>query len=298
MPVSINRNLLPKELIRLNMLVCLLCALASVCTQAYAQAPYTFTTFSVPNSTYTNPYAISEGGYVTGRYGLADGYAGFVRTPSGTIGTISFPGARTTAAGGMNRFGVIAGNYGNAVSPVGGFFYYKGAYGNAVIDGQPAFVIDSNDYGYYVGNYGGPTAVTGFVASPSGEVTVLQYPGACCTYPYWIKNDGEVAGAYQDQIGGLHAFVWNARSGYRTISIPGVPKAQIFDINAHGIMVGTYINGSTVRGFVYQKGIFRIVEPPGANGSSISAIDNKGQLVGHYTVPGSTSMGFIATPVR
>jgi hypothetical protein len=92
--------------------------------------------------------------------------------------------------------------------------------------------------------------------------------------------------------------VWNVKSGYRTISVPGVPKAQIFDINAHGIMVGTYINGSTVRGFVYQKGIFRIVEPPGANGSSISAIDNKGQLVGHYTVPGSTSMGFIATPVR
>jgi hypothetical protein len=135
------------------------------------------------------------------------------------------------------------------------------------------------------------------VASPTGHVRTIQYPGGYFSGPVWIKNSGEIIGTYEDQFGNLHTFAWNAKSGYKTISIPGVPGAIITDINSSEIVVGGYFNGVTDRGFVYQKGKFQIVQPPGANDSSITAINNKGQLAGSYTTPGSMYIGFIATPV-
>jgi hypothetical protein len=136
----------------------LLFALVSVSTQAAAQTTYTFTTFTVPNSTYTGPAAIDESGDVTGYYGapVTGAQTGFLRTSSGKIIASSYPpGATSTVAGGMNKFGVIAGSY-LAGTTTGGFFYYKGVYRNVVVKGQPATVGDINDYGYYVGSYGSP----------------------------------------------------------------------------------------------------------------------------------------------
>ena len=277
----------------------LLFALVPVSTQANAQTTYTFTTFTVPNSTYTSPAAIDESGDVTGFYGapVTGAQTGFLRTSSGKVITISYPpGATSTIAAGMNKFGVIAGAYLVGTS-TGGFFYHKGVYTNVVVNGQPATVGDINDYGYYVGSYGGPRSFTGFVASPTGHVRTIQYPGGYFSGPVWIKNSGEIIGTYEDQFGNLHTFAWNAKSGYKTISIPGVPGAIITDINSSEIVVGGYFNGVTDRGFVYQKGKFQIVQPPGANDSSITAINNKGQLAGSYTTPGSMYIGFIATPV-
>src|ERR1035441_164584 len=274
-------------------------ALALLAAQASAQTKYTFYTFTVPNSTYTNPAAIDENGDVTGFYGapVTGTQTGFVRTSSGRFVTISYPpGATSTAAGGMNKFGAIAGGY-LVGTTTGGFFYHKGVYTNVVVNGQNATVGDINDYGYYVGAYGGLQDYTGFVASPTGQVTILQYPRGFFTGPSWVKDSGEVIGVYQDQSGNVHTFVWNATSGYKTISIPGVPGAMITDTNSSGVVVGGYFNGATDRGFVYQKGKFQIVQPPGANDSSISSINNKGQLVGAYTTPGTMYVGFIATPV-
>jgi hypothetical protein len=283
---------------KLSTLLVLLPSLAPAVSPANAQTTYTFLTFTVPNSTYTGPVGITESGDVTGFYGVPPSglQGGFLRTASGMITTLSYPGATSTGAGGMNKFGVIAGGY-VAGSTVGGFFYRDGSYKNVVVNGQPAQVGDINDYGYYTGAYGGLQNFTGFVASPTGHVTILQYPGGYFTSPGWTKNNGTVIGIYQDQFATPHTFVWNARSGYKTIAIPGVPGAQIGDINSIGVIVGGYFNGVTIRGFVYQKGKFQIVEPPGANDSSIAAINNTGQLVGSYTTPGSSYIGYIATPV-
>jgi hypothetical protein len=271
--------------------------LALLAAQAGAQTTYTFVTFTVPNSTYTDTYGITESGDVTGYYGLpgTGQCGGFLRAANGKVTILSYPGQSCTAAYGMNRFGVVVGTYGTAID---GFFYRSGVYSNALVNGQPALVNDINDYGYYVGCYGAPGACTAFLASPGGQITILQYPGEYYTSPYWVKNSGEVIGTYLDQAGHIHTFVWTAKSGYKTISIPGVPGAAITDINSSGVMVGGYFNGVTARGFVYQKGKFQIVLPPGASDGSVTAINNKGQLAGGYSIPGGTgNMGFIATPI-
>jgi hypothetical protein len=49
---------------------------------------------------------------------------------------------------------------------------------------------------------------------------------------------------------------------------------------------------------VYQGGTFRYLQVPGANDSTAGAINNKGQIVGAYTTPGSQYIGYIATPVQ
>ena len=271
---------------------------ALLAAQASGQPKYTFTTFAVPNSTYTGATAIDESGDVTGFYGapVTGAQTGFLRTSSGKVITVSYPpGATSTNAGGMNKFGVIAGGYLIGTGQ-GGFFYHKGVYTNVVVDGQPAPVADINDYGYYVGSYLNSGSFIGFLASPSGQITTIQYPGALNSGPVWVKNSGDVIGTYEDASGNVHTFVWNANSGYKTDAIPGVPGAMITDINSSGVMVGGYFNGVTNRGFVYQKGKFQIVLPPGANDGSISSINNKGQVAGAYTTPGTMYVGFIATP--
>jgi uncharacterized membrane protein len=262
---------------------------------AAAQTTYTFTTFTVPNSTYTDTTAIAENGDVTGYYGLADGsYQGFLRTASGQITTITYPGSDYTAAYGMNKSGVLAGAYGTFA----GFFYSAGSYTNVVVEGQPAPLSDINDSGYYVGIYGKPGVFTAFMASPSGRITTLKYPGGYYTVPVWIKNSGEVIGTYEDQYQRLHTFLYSSKSGYRTIRIPGKPEATIGDINSSGVIVGSYFDGVTDRAFVYQDGAFRNLQVPGANDSTAGAINNKGQIVGAYTTPGSPYIGYIANPVQ
>ena len=272
-------------------------ALLAAAFGAAGQTTYTFTTFSVPNSTYTDAIAINENGDVTGYYGM-DGitlFQGFLRSASGQITTISYPGQSVTGAYGLNDFMVVAGDYATGNSGAG-MLYHNGAYKSIVIEGQPTAVNDINDYGYYAGSIGNSNS-TGYVASPSGQITTFNYPGAYSTGVSWIKNNGDVIGTYQDNDGNFHTFLWTAASGYKTLSIPGVPGATVVDINSSGAIVGGYFNGATDRGFVYQNGKFQIVQVLGSNNSSVGAINNKGQLVGSYSIPGSMYMGFIATPV-
>jgi hypothetical protein len=269
------------------------CALAWAGSQAGAQTTYTFVTFTVPNSTYTTPAAINASGQVTGFYGAVGTGAqtGFFRDVSGAVTTISYPGAAYTAARGLNKLGLIAGSYVQA-NVLGGFFYWKGSYKNVVVNGQPAQLSDVNDHGSYTGRYGAGQSLTGFLSTPGGQVTILQYPGEYDTLPSWVKNNGDVIGTYVDQAGNSHTFVYSAASGYKTLAIPGMARAQITDVNGGGAAVGRYMG----HGFVYQNGTFQVVEPPGGSYSSISAINDNGLAVGVYTVSGSTTIGFIAIP--
>jgi uncharacterized membrane protein len=278
-----------------------LCYGAAMVAAAAAQTAYTFTTFTVPNSTETAPFGINDSGELTGFYGASPsgGQIGFLRLVSGQVTTVLYPGASGSLANGINDSGVVAGTYWDAnQSALAGFLYRAGMYENVVVNRQPAAVDDVNDNGYYVGTYGTSQSFTAFMASPDGNVTILKYPGGYRTAAAWIKNSGEIIGTYEDRFQGLHTFLYNAKSGYKTIQIPGLPGATIGDINSSGVIVGSYFDGVTDQAFVYQGGSFRYLQVPGANDSTAGAINNKGQIVGAYTTPGSQYIGYIATPVQ
>ena len=267
---------------------------------ASAQTRYTFTTFTVPNAAVTAPFAINERGDVTGFYQetLTSAQIGFLRLSSGETTTLLYPGAIGSMATGINNLGVTAGTYWyQAGGTLAGFFYRLGAYQNVFVNGYPASVSDINDLGYYIGSYGTSQTFMSFLASPTDEITILQYPSGYRTGASWIKNNGEVIGTYLDGTGRIHTFIYSSASGYKTISIPGRPRAAITDINSSGVVVGGYFNGVTNQAFTYHGGQFRILAVPGATNSTATAINNKGQIVGGYTTLDGANVGYIATPV-
>jgi len=73
-------------------------------------------------------------------------YQGFLRSASGKITIISYPGQSVTAAYGLNDFMVVAGDYATGNSGAG-MLYHNGAYKSIVI-GPSTGVNDINDYGY------------------------------------------------------------------------------------------------------------------------------------------------------
>ena len=68
-------------------------------------------------------------------------------------------------------------------------------------------------------------------------------------------------------------------------------------INDAGVMAGFMRDESGPHAFVYVNGTFTFVDFPGATDTLLYGINNAGQLVGDYTVPGGGSHGFLATPI-
>lgn len=75
---------------------------------------------------------------------------------------------------------------------------------------------------------------------------------------------------------------------FTTIDVPGGALTQVLaaDINDVGTIVGDFDDAdATHHGFVWDGGgRFRTIDFPGARGSTISAINNKGQLAGRYSL--------------
>ncbi|MBW3553510.1 MAG: hypothetical protein KY466_08370, partial [Gemmatimonadetes bacterium] len=64
---------------------------------------------------------------------------------------------------------------------------------------------------------------------------------------------GQVAGVYRTSDLRFHGFV---RTGdeYATIDVPGATATRAFGINARGDVVGHFIAGGTVYGFIATRG--------------------------------------------
>ena len=160
-----------------------------------------------------------------------------------------------------------------------------------------------NNLGEIVGTCNGRIPI-GFVASPkSGDVTLLDYPGAQTTWGLGINDFGQVVGFYANQPAAPfccflppkhpHSFLWDRVSGeYRTIDNPLAEEAggwtMLTGINNKGQIVGHY---NTIRNlpweeyqFIYDNGVFTPVEFPGAaDQTHIEGFNNNGQIVGWYT---------------
>ena len=83
----------------------------------------TFSTFNLPGSIYTAPWAINCAGTITGYYwdGNTFVFHSFVRARDGNITTFDFPGSTATEAFGINSAGVITGAFYDASGVSHGF---------------------------------------------------------------------------------------------------------------------------------------------------------------------------------
>lgn len=70
------------------------------------------------------------------------------------------------------------------------------------------------------------------------------------------------------------------------IDVPGATNTFPIDINAAGLIVGRYLSGGQVHGFLrLPSGDLTTVDFPGASFTAATAIDDLGDIVGQYSLP-------------
>jgi hypothetical protein len=156
--------------------------------------------------------------------------------------------------------------------------------------------------------------VHGFAVHHNGTDTSYDIPGE----NYYIdllhvNSSGQVCGTYNANYGGYgcHSFFWN--QGQLSV-FSGISDPHVTDMNNQGQVVGNFGHYGSREGFIYDHGVlstFFIFDHLGSiqydgnnhslGGAStyIDAINDEGQLGGHFGLPQLSGVGFwfIASPV-
>jgi probable HAF family extracellular repeat protein len=279
--------------------------LVGLAGDANAQPTYSFTTFDVPGSTgTTQAFGINDSGQIVGYYQADDSTShGFLLdngsyttfdAPGHIIGwadLIPFPGGRI----GINNSGQIVGAYGDASGVVHGFLLDQGSYTTLDVPGaQYTFANGINASGQIVGYYWDafpPATIHGFLLD-QGNYSTLDMPSWNDTFPTGINDSRQIVGSLgNDPLGDWYSFLGDS-GNYTMLDV----QALVFGINNAGQIVGAYIGGSTIHGFLFDQGGYTTLDVPGASYTSAQGINDSGQIVGAYTDAGGTH-GFLATPV-
>jgi hypothetical protein len=123
------------------------------------------------------------------------------------------------------------------------------------------------------------------------KFTILDFAAAA------INNRGQIAGLiFENNFSHVSAIVYD--HGVRTVfDVPGVQVTQPFGINDRGQVVGWYYNfgDSILHSFLYDHGVLTLLpELPGAVfGTTVTGINNRGQIVGFGTDGNFNSLGFV-----
>jgi uncharacterized membrane protein len=125
-----------------------------------------------------------------------------------------------------------------------------------------------------------------------GRFTSFDVRGAVLTNAYDITNKGQVVGQYYDADDGeQHGFSRDKRGRITTVDFPGVDGSlnESIGANDHGEIVGGYGNHDPVAGELHgyvrdRKGRFTTNDFPGALVSGNFKNNNRGQIVGNYSV--------------
>lgn len=136
-------------------------------THGFVRAPGgTFTSVDVPGSADTEILAINKDGELAGKYydSTLEHYVGFVKSRR-HIATYRYPGGGNTEILGALSSGLRIGNYEDSSSVVHGFSFLSGSYTTLIPPGgSPMVVRDVNSSGNFVGNVGGSSGGTAYVA--------------------------------------------------------------------------------------------------------------------------------------
>jgi probable HAF family extracellular repeat protein len=172
------------------------------------------------------------------------------------------PGSVRSQGGFLNAQGQVVGAYRTPDQKRHGFIWYKGTFSTFnVPNDHPLFGTvpqGINDRGDIVGSYVDVQGIRLGFLWRQGAYTTLRAPDAgngiapnhIATVALGTNNSGTVVGAYEDQKGQIHGFIWK-NGGYTKVDVPGSTYTAINSINAQGEIAGVYddANGVT-HGFV------------------------------------------------
>src|SRR5262245_6826773 len=202
----------------------------------------TFIIFDPPASTGTQPSAITPNRAIVGSYTDAGGLThGFLRTPDSAFTTVDVPGSALTVPTDITPYGVITGWYCDAADclnqahpKIGGFVRavdgsfttFRAPVGSYILGsiydflGAPPPSI--NPLGAIVGTYSEPGgSELGFLGTPGGTFTPIDYPGASFTEVLAINPAGAIVGDFCDADTCYRGFVRTPNGTFKVIGPPG-----------------------------------------------------------------------------
>jgi YVTN family beta-propeller protein len=197
---------------------------------------------------------------------------------------VSYPGSPSTYPGTINNHGEIVGNYADSGGVFHGFTLLDGQYTSLNFPGAAdTYASGINDSGEIVGAYLLSGTLHGFLLANSTYKTI-DFPGSDYTGPAGINNLGEIVGIYAKPGSSVvHGFGLNA-GVFTTIDFPGSnPSNYLNQVNNFGVIAGGYIDANSIyHGFVYNAGTFTSINFPGAANTTVTGINDGGELFGVY----------------
>jgi probable HAF family extracellular repeat protein len=152
----------------------------------------------------------------------------------------------------------------------------------------------ANTRGDLVGRYmamdeTGEQVAHGFVRR-NGVFETLHVEGAQYTYAQGINERGDIVGTYVDARG-EHGFLYvDAR--FTTFDAKGATGTRFYDISGNGVIAGSYNIGDKWQPAVWIDGVFTpltaLTAALGSDMAEAFGINALGQVVGHFTLPGSS----------
>ena len=143
-----------------------------------------------------------------------------------------------------------------------------------------------NDRGEIAGSYlDAADLFRGYLRDPSGHFTPIAAPGAGQTIPLDVNNRGQVVGntCPAPQCNPLRGFLRGAHGQFEPISLSGSIATQAFGINDHGQVVGDYtLADGSIHGYLWSNGRFTTIDGPDGTGATLTAINNRGDIIGVY----------------
>ena len=194
---------------------------------------------------------------------------------------ITFPGAVSTGASGVNDKGDVVGVYRLADKSSHGYLYHAGTLTS--IDYPGASSTDTygiNAAGDIAGDYTIAGKTHGFVLS-QGRFTTLDVPGSTLTSLAAINKDGNVIAFYTLADGSSHSAVSNG-DRFINIDIPGQNSTSANWMNDAGDIVGNETTGGITHGFVLSKGKVTPLSVPNTDFTGAFGIDAAGNVVGGF----------------
>jgi uncharacterized membrane protein len=266
------------------------------------QSDGTQSIFEVPgDDNYTQTYGVNDRGQIVGRY-IPSGQTtspfyttAFLRQADETLEFLAMPNAFDTAFNDITNSGLILGSFSVFTNPAQTSSITTHFLTNATdfssivpIEGPGSLQLTArgiNNRGQVVGNYfegiPGLTGGTykGFILDPDGTFTSFGVPSGGLTNPAAINDHGEIIG-----MSGHQAFLRRSDGSFEFLGAPFPTETWgVTDIDNAGNIIGTV----GVHGFIRKpNGTFSLIDAPTAALTVAAGLNNRGQIVGYFVVPG------------
>jgi hypothetical protein len=261
--------------------------------------------FNGPDATQTYASAIDNKGTITGMYAdTTNAEHVYLRSLGGRFETFSAPGSPDITPDSINSAGAVAGSYGETR----GDGFVRRADGTFTTFTVPGVFPSSSTNPIAISNSGaiaGPYFDTsgkehGFIRLKEGAFYTIDYPDSNDTGITGINNGGSVTGIYLDASFNEHGFVRGPSGAWVSFDVPGGDFGiftPTLTINDSGIVAGSYRQGTTQEGFLWQEGAsLTSFAVSGAVSTWTSGINSRGDVTGGYQDSNFVAHGYIRGP--